>query len=142
LPRTRILIVEDNAADVRLVQEALIQKGIEAEIQHIETAYAATAAIKDITADSPLRPSLILLDYSLPGGTAGDILLAIRNNHALDGVPKAVLTCSVAPKDREDALRAGADLFVYKPADLDQFLNDVGSAVSSLLEGKSTVAGQ
>ncbi|HWF46470.1 MAG TPA: response regulator [Bryobacteraceae bacterium] len=131
--RTKILIIEDNPGDVLLVSEALLHKGIEAEIQHVETASAAIAAVQGIHANSPSIPELILLDYSLPGGTAPDVLLAIQRNPVLAGVPRAVLTCSVAPKDRERALSAGADVFVYKPADLDEFLESVGSAVLNML---------
>ena len=85
-------------------------------------------------AGSPDMPELILLDYNLPGGTARDVLAAIQRNSALAGVKKAVLTCSVAPSDREHALAAGADVFIFKPADLDQFLRDIGSAVVDLLD--------
>jgi CheY-like chemotaxis protein len=131
--RIRILIVEDNPADVRLVREALRYKGIEPEIEHYETAAAGVKAVQNIPANSARLPDVILLDYNLPAGTARDVLIAIRSNPALTGIKKAVLTCSVAPKDREHAFEAGADLFVFKPATLDQFLEDVGNAISSLL---------
>jgi two-component system, cell cycle response regulator len=138
--RPRILIIEDNPADVRLISEALFHKGIDSEIDHLETADAGIQAVRNLETGSPNFPDLILLDYNLPGGTAKDVLLAIRDNPALTGVPKAVLTCSVAPKDREQALSTGADLFVYKPADLDEFLGDVGGAVAELLARPRTLA--
>ena len=131
--RVRILIVEDNPADVRLVREALRHRGIDSDIEHYETAAAGVRAVQSIDANTAKLPDVILLDYNLPAGTARDVLLAIRKNPVLTGIKKAVLTCSVAPKDREHAFEAGADLFVFKPATLDQFLEDVGSAIQSLL---------
>lgn len=132
--RPRILIVEDNLADVRLITLALCQKGIDSDIEHVETADAGVRAVNRAGNDGAHSlPDLILLDYNLPGGTARDVLAAIQDNPALSGIPKAVLTCSVAPKDREHALALGADLFVYKPADLDEFLESVGGAVQNLL---------
>jgi CheY-like chemotaxis protein len=79
-------------------------------------------------------PDVILLDYNLPAGTALDILGAVKGNPALSGVKTAVVTCSVAPRDREQALAAGADLFVYKPSDFDQFMDSIRSAVLTLLD--------
>lgn len=137
--RFKILIVEDNPADVRLVSEALTQKKIEADIQHVDTARAAIALVQNIDATSASIPQLILLDYSLPGGTAPDVLSAIDGNPVLARVPRAVLTCSVAPRDREQALSAGADMFVYKPADLDEFLESVGDAAEKLLTNPKAV---
>jgi CheY-like chemotaxis protein len=49
---------------------------------------------------------------------------------------KAVVTSSVAPKDQQDALQSGADAFIYKPADLDAFLREVGGKIAELLERK------
>jgi hypothetical protein len=48
-------------------------------------------------------------------------------------MPKAIITSSVAPKDRQDSLEAGADAFIYKPGDLDGFLNEVGDQIAALL---------
>lgn len=127
--------MEDNPADVRLIREALRYKGIESDIEHYETATAGIKAVQKIDHTTANLPDIILMDYNLPAGTARDILIAIRNNPVLDGIKKAVLTCSVAPKDREHALEAGADLFVFKPESLDQFLDNVGNALSDLLNG-------
>lgn len=129
----KILIVEDNPADLQLIREALRSKGIDSQIEHYETAHVGIQVVRGYGPHSPNVPDLILLDFNLPGGTAREILLAARENPVLERAKKAVLTCSVAPKDREQALAAGADLFVYKPADLDSFLNDVSSAVITLL---------
>lgn len=131
--RPRILIVEDNPADVRLILEAFRERGIEPDYEHIETAQAAIRRVNAIRSGAMDFPDLLLLDYNLPGGTASDVLLAIGANPDLAGVPKAVLTCSVAPKDKEQALATGANIFIYKPADLDEFLNNVGKALADSL---------
>ncbi|MCU1291292.1 MAG: response regulator receiver protein [Bryobacterales bacterium] len=129
----KILIVEDNPGDLRLIREALRSKGIKSEIEHYETADAGVRVVRSYRADAVNLPEVILLDFNLPAGTAREVLIAIQDNPALANAKKAVLTCSVAPKDREQALAAGADVFVYKPSELDDFLNDVGSAVQTLL---------
>lgn len=79
-------------------------------------------------------PDLMLLDYNLPRGDARTVLQATANNPALARMRKAVVTSSLAPKDREEALRFGADAFVCKPADLDAFIRDIGGAIVELLK--------
>lgn len=131
--KLRILLVEDNPADVRLIREALRCKGIDFELEHHETAIAGIKAVKRTDRDHTNVPDVILLDYNLPAGTARDVLIAARENPLLTDAKKAVLTCSVAPRDRDDAFEAGADLYVFKPATLDEFLADVGNAVCQLM---------
>ena len=130
----KLLIIEDNPGDVVLIGEALESTGIDFRLQHCETAIAALQTVRGYETASKDVPDIILLDYNLPAGTALDILLAIKENPSLSGVKTAVVTCSVAPKDREQALEAGADLFVYKPSDFDQFLESIRTAVLTLLD--------
>jgi CheY-like chemotaxis protein len=130
----KLLIVEDNPGDVTLIGEALEGTGIDFQVQHCETAIAALQLIRGYEPAGKDMPDVILLDYNLPAGTALDILGAVKGNPALSGVKTAVVTCSVAPRDREQALAAGADLFVYKPSDFDQFMDSIRTAVLTLLD--------
>jgi CheY-like chemotaxis protein len=45
-----------------------------------------------------------------------------------------VLTSSLAPDEQQEAKRLGADRYLKKPADLYQFLNDVGIAICEMLQ--------
>jgi CheY-like chemotaxis protein len=137
--KKKILIIEDNLADVRLIKEAFHVQGIPIEIENYETAGAGIRAISRYGSDSQALPDLILLDYNLPGGYARDVLQAINENAALANVPRAVITCSVAPKDREQAISSGANLFIFKPANLDDFLSEVGTALAGLLDVRSEI---
>ncbi len=129
----KILVVEDNLADVRLIREALRMQGIVADIEHYETADAGIRAIGNYDTSSRNLPDLVLLDYNLPAGYAQDLLQAMNENIAFVDVRRAVITCSVAPRDREQAISSGANLFIFKPANLDEFLNEVGVAIAGLL---------
>lgn len=131
----RILIIEDNPGDVLLIREALQATGVEFDVQHCETVPASLQKLRSYQTSSANLPEIILMDYNLPAGTALDVLFAVKENPALSGVKTAVITSSVAPKDREQALEAGANLFVYKPSDFDQFLDSIRTAVLNLLKG-------
>jgi two-component system, chemotaxis family, response regulator Rcp1 len=129
----KILLVEDNPGDVLLIEEALRSKEIRYHMTHRETVDAALQTISAYGVDDPNVPDVLLLDYNLPGGDARNVLQAAIANPALASTRKAVITSSLSPRDREDALRTGAECFVYKPADLDLFLDEIGKAVVTLL---------
>lgn len=131
-----ILLIEDNPGDVRLIQESLRLQEVDYRLTHLERADDAIRTVSTYGPGAADVPDLILLDYNLPRGDAVDVLTAVSKNPALAGVPKAVVTSSLAPRDREEAMRLGADCFINKPADLDSFLNEVGQTVVSLLRGR------
>ncbi len=78
-------------------------------------------------------PDLVLLDYNLPRGHGGEILAAAAANPNLAEVPKAILSSFMQPQDVEKMLEMGAACFIMKPAGLHDFLRDVGTKVSDLL---------
>lgn len=129
-----ILLIEDNPGDVQLIKECLRLRATPYELTHCETVDAALHLVKSYGTNGQKVPDLMLLDYNLPRGEARTVLQASGNNPVLTRMRKAVVTSSLAPKDREEALRFGADAFIYKPADLDGFLTDVGGAIAKLLE--------
>ena len=128
-----LLVVEDNPGDVRLIEEVLQTYGIHYEMTHCETAEQGVHAVTAYSAQSENIPALLLLDFNLPAGEARDVLAAAANNPVLKNMRKAVVTSSVAPKDRDTALQSGADSFILKPADLDAFLQEVGTAILKLI---------
>ena len=129
----RILVIEDNPGDLRLIREAMQFYKIDYSLRHYDTADAAVQAVHDYQPAQPDVPDLILIDYNIPRGDARDVLSAISANPALSGIPAAVITSSVSPQDREQAMALGARCFIVKPARLDPFLQQVGSTISDLL---------
>jgi CheY-like chemotaxis protein len=130
----RILLAEDNAADVWLIHEALKRQSLDYEIENHTNAEDAIAAIGRCgVGDAPV-PDLILLDYNLPKGHGGEILAAAVANSNLTGVPKAILSSFVQPQELEKMLFLGVSCFISKPASLHDFLRDVGTKVNELLQ--------
>lgn len=136
----RIFVVEDNPGDVRLLREALRLRSLDCQLIHYDTASDAIKALERFGSGGPDIPDLILLDFNVPRGDARDILAASAKNPALLGVPTAVMTSSVAPQDREQAMRLGAQCFIIKPSHLDEFLSEVGGAVAQLLAPRGSFA--
>jgi CheY-like chemotaxis protein len=131
----QLLLVEDNPGDVRLIEEALRMHGLQYRMTHCETAEDGVRTINGYSEQSEDIPALLLLDFNLPAGEACEVLAAANNNQVLKNMRKAVVTSSVAPRDRDAALQFGADSFIFKPADLDTFLKEVGGSILKLING-------
>jgi chemotaxis family two-component system response regulator Rcp1 len=129
----RILIVEDHAPDVFLVQKALRENQVEFELTRFEDGEQALRALQN-RGSTPLEiPDLVILDLNLPKIDGMEILRAIRKDPKLAKVPIAVLTSSGALQDKVDAMALGADRFITKPVNLESFVRTVGGSIKELL---------
>ena len=120
-----LLLVEDSAADIMLVHEALEE--------HLRThrcvAFSDGIEARDYLADTDSEmPDLILLDLNLPRMDGRELLGEIKTSERLRHIPVVILTTSSAPQDRIDTYAAHANSYVTKPVDLDSYaqtLHDV-----------------
>jgi len=124
----RILLVEDDPGDIYLFEKALKDRGIDYELTCFED---GEAAIQNL--DAGLNADLILVDLNLPRKDGFDVLHAIRNTPAFVDVPVGVFTSSQAQADKARASLLGANRYIHKSPELEEFLNDVGTAVQELL---------
>lgn len=121
----KIFLAEDNPADVYLLRVAL---GVDANA-HIElvVVHDGEAALEFVYGrgrfSAETRPDLIVLDLNLPMTEGSDVLRSIRESERLRDVPVVILTSSDSPRDRATAERLGADGYITKPSDLDDFLS-------------------
>ena len=126
-----ILIVEDNPADVRLIQEAL--RGID-PLPDISVASTGDEAVQFLARSHQFaratRPSLIFLDFHLPKTDPGDLLRFVRQSEDLQDVPVVVLTTSNADDLIRRAYSLGANSYLVKPSDLDAFFHTIKSAAA------------
>lgn len=137
----RIFLAEDNAADVLLVREALKRHSVSCELAVYPNAQAAILAAERCGLDGYPTPDLILVDLNLPWGHGCDVLEAAAKNPALRSVRKAILSSFVgSPGDVERARGLGATRFIMKPANLEQFLDEVGRQIANLLESSDAAA--
>ena len=120
--KIKILLVEDNPADVRLASLALKGSDFPHELMVLSNGEAVLDYLKRSGpyAEAP-RPDLVFLDLNLPRLNGLEILLEIRKDPALHSLPVVVLSVTDAPEVIRDAYDAGADLFVTKALDLDRF---------------------
>ena len=133
VPSVRILVVEDNASDVFLLDRALKKQGLRFELVHLLNGGEALAFIRrhGAYADAAI-PDLILVDFNLSKYTGEDILREIRGARHLNGVPVCVWSSSRSLRDEALLKDLGISEFITKPSGLDQFM-DIGRVIKGLL---------
>jgi two-component system response regulator len=111
-----ILLVEDDPDDEALTVMAL--RGVPATL---EVARDGQEAMDYLTNDGKALPRLVLLDLKLPKIDGLEVLRRIREDDRTRLTPVVVLTSSNAPNDVVASYRLGANSYVRKPVDFDQF---------------------
>jgi len=130
LKTARIVLVEDNPADVLLVRKALQEKGIAVDLTCFDD---GQQALKSLSKQGLKAPDLILLDLNLPNIEGVEVLREVRNIPSLAGVPVVILTSSASPVDIHRTALLGAARFISKPSGLEDFLREVGGGVEEML---------
>jgi chemotaxis family two-component system response regulator Rcp1 len=117
-----VLLVEDDEDDVRLTREALRDSKV---IVNMSVASDGEEALERLRragrfADAA-RPDLILLDLNLPRVSGREVIEALKGDAELKLIPVVVLTTSEADSDIVKCYDLGANCYITKPVNFDQF---------------------
>jgi len=120
------LLVEDNEDHVALVRRAFAKSNVVNPLQVVPSGEEAIAYLEGTgkfsnRAEFPL-PSLILLDLKLTGMDGFEVLRWIRQQPTLRTIRVVVLTSSNAIRDVNQAYQLGANSFLVKPVDFEDFV--------------------
>lgn len=121
-----VLLIEDNAGDIRLTQEALKESNLLVHLSIARDGEEAMAFLRreGAFASSP-TPDLILLDLNLPKKDGREVLQEIKADARLKRIPVVVLTTSQADSDILATYGFHANCYITKPVDMDQFIKIV-----------------
>jgi two-component system, cell cycle response regulator DivK len=103
----RILVVEDNALNLKLIRDVLQVAGYEV--------VEATTGEQGIALAIEGRPDLILMDLQLPGIDGSEALRSIRGDPRTQAIPVVAVSAFAMKADRERAYRDGFDGYLEKP---------------------------
>ena len=120
----KILIVEDNALNIKLFCDLLAAHGHEPE--------AVTDSRNALDAARAFMPDLVITDIQLPHVSGLDLIRMIRGDEKLAEVPIMAVTAYSARGDEERIRAAGAQAYVSKPISVARFVQEV----DALLAGK------
>lgn len=130
---SRIVIAEDNPADVGLVREALREHNIPCDLRVISDGREMLEFIERLDSDATLPcPDLFMLDLSLPKHGGLEILSRVRASGRCASTPVIVLSSSDWVEDRQIAENSRATHYFRKPSSLREFLQ-LGGVVKDVI---------
>ncbi len=126
--KAEILLVEDNAADVKLAEEIFKEGGLSFNLQVARDGEQAMAMLRREGEHADLiMPDFVLLDLNLPRKDGREVLAEIKADPVLRRIPVMVLSTSNAPRDVLTCYELQANAYICKPIDLDEFIELVES---------------
>lgn len=117
----RILYVEDNFQNKRLVRKILTARGYDV--------LEAEDGLTGVEIASRERPDLILMDISLPGIDGVEATQRIKAQGTTTAIPVIALTANAMRGDRERFIAAGCDDYLPKPISTSDLINMIKSYV-------------
>jgi two-component system cell cycle response regulator DivK len=113
----RVLIVEDNEKNMKLVRDVLQASGY--------STFEATTGEEAVELALSQAPALVLMDVQLPGIDGVEALERMLQNERTASIPVLALTAQAMSGDRERFLEAGFDGYLAKPVDVGALIEAV-----------------
>jgi len=129
--KKKILIVEDNSANMRILEMTLRAKD-HILLMATDGEEALATALKE-------HPNLILMDIQLPKLNGLEVTRRLRNNQVFNHIPIIAITAYAMDGDEEKAITAGCTAYLPKPIDIHQLRKVIAGM---LLQKQKVSAGE
>lgn len=120
-----ILLVEDNPDDEALTLRALLKNNILNEVTVVRDGQEALDYFFGSGGSDSPAPAVVLLDLKLPKVDGLEVLERLRADERTRTQPVVILTSSKEEQDLLDGYRLGANSYICKPVDFNQFMEAV-----------------
>jgi two-component system cell cycle response regulator DivK len=119
-----VLVVEDNAANMKLAKFLLTSAG--------HTVLSATDAEAGLTLARDEQPDLILMDIQLPGMDGLEACALLKKDEVTRSIPVIALTALAMKGDEERIRAAGCDGYIAKPMRYQEFLATIAAQLATV----------
>ena len=113
----KVLVVEDEADSMELVQELFHHYGI--------NSIGATSGEEALNILETETPTLIIIDLALPGIDGWGLLSALKNKRSLANIPRIAITAYHTAEVANQAIEKGFDAYFSKPLDATSFVREL-----------------
>ena len=113
----KVLVVEDNELNLKLFSDLL--RAHEHVVEPVRDGREAVQRARDFA------PDLIVMDIQMPYVTGYELIVALKADPTLAGVPVMAVTAYAGREDEERIRAAGADAYVSKPISVSRFVEEV-----------------
>ena len=122
-----VLYVDDNAENLRLVEQIM-------ELRPDVELSCAMSGKEGLSMAKESRPDLILLDLQMPDLPGDQVLQALKSEAATREIPVVMVSADVNPAQTKRLLALGAEAYVTKPLNVDEFLSLIDEKLSAISE--------
>jgi len=123
-----VLLVDDNPADSDLTSEALSRCCCAHKVRAVPDGIEAMELLRRRGKYASVRPpDLVILDLNLPGKDGRAVLAEVKTDPVLKRTPVVIFSTSQAKSDIKNSLELGANSYVSKPGNLQDFISTVTS---------------
>jgi len=127
--KIEILLIEDNLKDAELTIRALRKSNMNNHLIHLKNGAEALEFLfgtgKYEGRNISNKPTVILLDLKMPKVDGFEVMIQIKVNESTKSIPVVVLTSSKESSDIERAYLLGANSYIVKPVEFDEYMNVV-----------------
>lgn len=113
----KVLVIEDNPLNAKLLRDLLRHHGFEV--------LEAGSAEDGLPLAVSERPALVLMDIQLPGMDGKQALKRLKADPQTQAIPVIAVTASIMPAERSEVLAAGFDGFQSKPISIVAMLEEI-----------------
>ena len=126
--KTEILLVDDNPADTDLTRDVLAHNGCASHIHAVADGVEAIAFLRrEGKHANAILPDFVILDLNLPKKDGRAVLAEVKGDPVLRKIPIAIFSTSEARQDIVRCYELGANCYVSKPGNLQDFISAVTS---------------
>lgn len=125
----KVLLVEDSVHDIELALEVFSEESVAEEVVVVKDGQQAldflqSAPEEDKSGESPI---LVMLDLKLPKVNGLEVLRRIKSDPTLHDIPIVMFTSSREESDLKSSYELGANAYVVKPIDFEEYMKAVRS---------------
>ena len=125
-----ILLVEDDDVEAMLMSVALRKNGVTADVTRAQDGEKALDILLSADENGGEQPSVVFLDLNLPKVSGLEVLKRIRSRDSMRMLPVVILSSSAREEDVRSAYLLGANSYVRKPINFDEFSSAVKQLTS------------
>jgi CheY-like chemotaxis protein len=117
----KILLADDDPEDLELMEESILSVEPKVKLDKFVDGLSAYEYLRS-RPDNEL-PSLIVLDYNMPGLTGSQLLSSLKTGNRYSSIPKIILSSSNTEKFIRESLDNGASEYIVKPGSMEEIHN-------------------
>ncbi len=125
-----ILIVDDDSDDIEITRRLILKSG---RTLTVTSAPSGESALK-LLQDAEELPSIAFIDLKMFGMSGIDTVRRIRDDERFNRLPLVIMTNSTLETDMQKSYDAGADGFIHKAFDADQFFRSLNAHLDCWLK--------